>query len=145
MKPIQVKPGLYTMFYEYLKQIALYYGYNLVIHGSMQRDLDLIAIPWVDNPGSEQKMIQEFQEYLTGIHTTDPQGNIPFTVLPGGRHSFIIELNRGDKNGEWVRFADQEYYVDISVTQLPKIEEKQKGVITSKDLTDIDQANEERK
>jgi hypothetical protein len=118
MKPIHVKPGLYTMFYEYLKQIAESYGYNLVINGSMNRDLDLIAVPWVDNPKSEQEMIKEFQEYLTGIYTTDPEGNIPFTVLPGNRHSYVIDLNRGDKHGEWVRFSDQEYYLDISIIQL---------------------------
>jgi hypothetical protein len=84
----------------------------------MNRDLDLIAIPWVDNPKSEQKMIQEFQEYLTGFHMTNPEGNIPFTILPGNRHDYVIELNRGDKHGEWVRFSDMEYYIDISVIQL---------------------------
>jgi hypothetical protein len=117
-KPIAVKPGLYTMFYENMKQIAEYYGYNLVIHGSMQRDMDLIAIPWRDNPGDEQKMIGEFYEYLTGVPVTKPDGTFPFTVLPGNRHGYVIELNRGDKHGNWVRFEDREYYLDISVTQL---------------------------
>lgn len=118
MKPIQAKPGLYAIFYEHLKFIAMQHGYNLVVHGSLQRDLDLIAIPWCDAPEPEQKMILDMQEYLTGIKTTDSQGNVHFTVLPGNRHSYVIELNRGDKRGEWNRFADEEYYLDISVTQL---------------------------
>lgn len=117
-KTIQVKPGLYTIFFEHLKQIAETYGYNLVVHGSMNRDLDLIAIPWVDNPKPEQEMIKDFQEYLTGIHLTDSKGDVPFTVLPGNRHSYVIDLNRGDKHGEWVRFEDSQYYLDISVIQL---------------------------
>ena len=120
-KPIIIKPGLYAMFFLYMKEIAEYYGYNLVIHGSMNRDLDLIAIPWRDDPGDEQKMILEFQEYLAGIKTTDPEGKVPFTILPGNRHAYVIELNRGDKHGEWVRFQDEQFYIDISVTQLSKL------------------------
>lgn len=115
-KPKHFRPGLYAIFFEQLKDIAREYGYNLVVHGSMNRDLDLIAIPWVDKPKAEQEMIREFQEYLTGITVTDSKGNIPFTILPGGRHSYIIDLNRGDRHGAWVRFADEQYYLDISVT-----------------------------
>jgi DNA-binding Xre family transcriptional regulator len=115
-KPTHVKPGLYTMYYEQLKDIAKQYGYNLVIHGSMSRDLDLIAIPWTDNPQPAQKMIQDFEMYLLDVKVVQPDGNTPFTILPGGRKSYTISLNRGDKHGEWVRFEDKEYYLDISVT-----------------------------
>ena len=117
-KPTHIRPGLYAMYFEYMKQIAKEYGYNLVIHGSMNRDLDLIAIPWIDKPRPEQAMIKEFQEYLTGVTLTDQNKDVPFTILPGNRHSYVIELNRGDKHGEWVRFEDEQYYLDISVTQL---------------------------
>lgn len=117
-RSVQVKPGMYAIFYEHLKQIALHYGYNLVLHGSMHRDLDLIAIPWVDSPRSEQDMIDEFHEYLTGKKAMRrPSGEIDFSVLPGNRHSYVIDLNRGNKHGEWVRFEDREYYLDISVVQ----------------------------
>lgn len=117
-KPTHVKPGLYAIFYEHLKQIAKEYGYNLVLHGSMHRDLDLIAIPWGDNLKSSDEMIQEFEQYLTGKKTINPY----YTVLPGGRKSYVIELNRGNKHGEWVRFEDKEYYLDISVTSIGKVE-----------------------
>ena len=121
-KPSHFKPGLYAMFYQQLKSIAFEYGYNLVIHGSMNRDLDLIAIPWEDRCcfTKEQLMIKEFQEYLTGCTVTATTGEIPFTILPGGRHSYVIDLNRGDRHGEWVRFEDCEYYLDISVTPTGK-------------------------
>ena len=119
-KPIAFKPGLYAIYYEHLKQIAQNYGYNLVVHGSMNRDLDLIAIPWVDNPRPEQDMIKDFQEYLTGRTLVKPDGTVDYTTLPGNRHSYVIELNRGNKHGEWVRFEDREYYLDISVVQILK-------------------------
>lgn len=117
-KPQHIKPGLYAMYYEHLKSIAEHYGYNLLIHGSMNRDLDLLAVPWVDEPKPEQLMIKDMQEYLTGKIETNPSGMVPFSLLPGNRHSYVIDLNRGDKSGEWVRFEDQQYYLDISVTQI---------------------------
>ena len=79
-KPIALKPGLYAIFYEHLKQIAEYYGYNLFVHGSMNRDLDLIAIPWVDNPRPEQDMIKDFQEYLTGCTLLQPDGTVEIVM-----------------------------------------------------------------
>jgi len=124
-KPKHFKPGLYTMFYEYLKDIAREYGYNLLIHGSMgsmERDLDLVAVPWEDTCcfTKEQIMIKEMQEYLTGTTRQKIDGEVPFTILPGNRHSYIIDLNRGDRKGEWVRLEDCQYYLDISVIQLIK-------------------------
>lgn len=117
-KPSYFKPGLYCMFYEQMKLIARDYGYNLLVNGSMNRDLDLVAVPWVDNPKPEQEMIREFFDYLTGRPVAKQDGQIPFTVLPGGRHAYVINLNRGNRHGEWVRFEDREYYIDISVTQI---------------------------
>ncbi len=121
------KPGLYAMFYEQLKDIAREYGYNLVVHGSLNRDLDLIAIPWEDRCclTKERLMIREFYEYLTGCPVTDKDGNVPYREMPGGRHSYIIDLNRGDRHGEWVRFEDSQYYLDISVTPNPIISNNQ--------------------
>lgn len=116
-KSTKIKPGLYAIYFMHLKDIAESYGYNLLVHGSMARDLDLVAIPWVDNPRPEQKMIKDFQEYLTGKQELRPDGSVHYTKLPGNRHSYVIELNRGNKNGEWVRFEDEQYYLDISVTQ----------------------------
>lgn len=117
-KPKHVKPGLYAIYYEGLKEIAQDFGYNLLIHGSMNRDLDLVAVPWVDDPKPVDDLIKEFQLHLTGKTLVGPNGNVPFSILPGGRMSYVIDLNRGDKFGEWVRFEDRQYYLDISVTPL---------------------------
>jgi hypothetical protein len=121
-KPKHIKPGLYAIYFEQLKDIAKHYGYALMVHGSMNRDLDLVAVPWVDNCSfsNEQKMILEFQEYLTGKNEIRPTGEIHYSNLPGGRHSYVICLNRGNRHGEWVRFEDKEYYLDISVVPLYK-------------------------
>jgi hypothetical protein len=120
-KPIHVKPSLYAYCYEAMKVIAKDHGYNLVLHGSMNRDLDLIAIPWVHNPKPESEMIKAFSDYLGGYLETDVDKR-----LPGGRNSYVINLNRGGykRNSEGdivdpVEFTpDPEYYIDISVTPL---------------------------
>ncbi len=118
-KPIQVKPGMYALFFENLKVIANVHGYNLVLHGSMNRDMDLIAIPWVDDPKPELEMIQAFEKYLTGMYSEQKE-HYCFSVLPGGRNSYVININRGNKRGEWFRYfgGDEQYYLDISITPL---------------------------
>lgn len=128
MKPVHVKPQLYTYYFLELKEIAKEYGYNLVVHGSMNRDLDLIAIPWVDKPKPEIELIHALSKYLTG-HTA-AEGTEKHIYLmsdqPGGRRSYVIHLNRGgykrDDKGdisEPIEFIeDPQYYIDVSVTPL---------------------------
>jgi hypothetical protein len=119
MKPTVVKPQLYAYYFLHLKEIAKSHGYNLVVHGSMNRDLDLIAIPWVNEPSPEREMIDALNNWLGGHIEESLIGN-----LPGGRTCYVIELNRGgyrqNKEGliidplEFVE--DPQYYLDISVT-----------------------------
>lgn len=47
----------YAAMYPWLKEIALNHGYCLAIHGSMNRDFDLIAIPWVESASDELDLI----------------------------------------------------------------------------------------
>lgn len=124
---MHVKPAMYALFYEHLKKIAQDLGYNLVLHGSLDRDMDLIAIPWRDTVAEEKDLIEDFEIYLTGRSTRNPDETRDFSTLPGGRHVYIIEFNRGDKRGEWNRFEDEQYYLDISIT--PKVDRIKKDGI----------------
>ena len=115
-KPTHVKPSLYAFYFQLLKEKAVEYGYNLVLHGSMNRDLDLIAIPWVKELGDVEDMILQFAEIIGGyvMHQSDEQRK----CFPHGRESYVININRcRDKEGN-----DLQYYIDISV--IPKIELK---------------------
>ncbi len=117
-KPIKAKPHFYSVCFEGLQRIAKDMGYNLIIHGSMDRDMDLVAVPWVDNPRSHTELLNAFCEYL-GVpkEEKDSSNVIPymFKILPGGRSSYVINLNRGGKfNG----YLDAQYYLDISITPL---------------------------
>lgn len=67
-KPVREKPDpsyapVYAAaLYPGLAVIARRHGYALAVHGSLQRDFDLIAIPWVDECSDPQKVVDEFCE-----------------------------------------------------------------------------------
>jgi hypothetical protein len=117
-KPIHAKPSYYAIMFEPLKAIALKYGYNLVLHGSLNRDMDLIAIPWNQELGSVEGMINEFCEYVGGkIHPMEKPN------APHGRKWYIIDIYRGGYEqsrgiSEMVYHEDPQTYIDISVTPI---------------------------
>jgi hypothetical protein len=121
MKPIHARPSLYAYYFEALKEIALKYGYNLVLHGSLNRDLDLIAIPWQEEIGDKDVMIDEFVKYLGGkIHYWDNEQR--YEVTHHGRMWYAVDLNRGGYQGKDHEYTpDPQYYLDISVIPALKI------------------------
>lgn len=119
-KPIKVRPMFYSVILEPLKRIAVEFGYNLVVHGSMDRDMDLILIPWVDNCSHSDNVIKAFTELLGGDilkQRVNGEDSLSKPMYEGaGRVSYLINLNR---EGIFNQYLDKEYYLDISVT--PKI------------------------
>ena len=112
-KPIHVKPSFYALCFYDLKEIAARCGYNLVLHGSLNRDMDLIAIPWIEKVSHPDYLIGEMNVYLGGDVMNQTKKNR--YCFPHGRMSYVINLNRGDFGKE-----DPQYYIDISV--IPKHE-----------------------
>jgi hypothetical protein len=76
-------------------------GYALAVHGSMVRDLDLVAVPWVADARSPVELIAALAAVFdpTGKHI---YGHTPPTVKPHGRLAFVIQLAGGP-------------YLDVSV------------------------------
>lgn len=118
-KPIKAKPIFYSRCYEALKQIAQEMGYNLLIHGSMDRDMDLVAVAWIHEPKPHIEVLDAFSKYLgLSIHEIKDEDEklcnlYYYSILPGNRSSYIINLNRG---GKWTNNQDPQYYIDISFT-----------------------------
>ena len=117
-KPIKAKPVFYACCFEPLKSIAKEMGYNLLINGSLNRDMDLVAIAWVDEPKPMVEVVKAFDMYLRDTCYADgsEERGYLYSVLPANRHSFVINLNRG---GRWNNYTDEQWYVDISFTPLP--------------------------
>ena len=119
-KPLHVKPNFYSYCLEPMKIIAKEFGYNLLVHGSLNRDMDLIAVPWSDTPKDELNLIKALDMYLRDVYM-ETKDDYMHSVLPGGRNAYVINLNRASK---WNNFNDAEYYFDISVTPLGEIKKK---------------------
>ena len=114
IKPIKPKPHFYSLIFQHLQQISKDLGYNLLLHCSMNRDIDLVAIPWIDEPKSHKELLDAFCDFL-GTDSSLQGDNYFLSILPGGRHAYIINLNRGSK---YDGYNDPEYYLDISITPL---------------------------
>ena len=103
----------YAVMYSRLCKIAREHGYALGLHGSMQRDLDLIAVPWVDEASDAETLVSVIDKAVHGFLDPDPKNASPGSK-PHGRRCWTIHLGGGP-------------YIDLSV--MPRI------VVT--DATDI--------
>lgn len=121
-KPIHAKPSLYAFYFDVVKEIGLQYGYNIVLHGSMNRDLDLIAIPWQEQIGDKMEMLNRIAEAIGGhILFETEEDRKRFREKFHGRQCYVINVNRTIKAKvqgmitEFEEYADPQYYIDISV------------------------------
>jgi hypothetical protein len=98
-----------------LTEAARDVGYALAVHGSMGRDLDLIAVPWTEQAVSAEALIMRLLAavgYLHGhlTHRTEGKeaeqsnGDIG-AVKPHGRRAWSIHFENG-------------LYLDVSVMPL---------------------------
>lgn len=72
-----------------LRLMARSHGYALALHGSGQRDLDLIAVPWTDDAKEAEALVEAL---AFCIHA---QADQPPTEKPHGRRAWIIQLGGG--------------------------------------------------
>ena len=86
MKDASYAP-VYCALYPELAEIARQYGYALAVHGSLQRDFDLVCIPWVEDvapPADVVKaMTEKFTFHVVGDPTEKPHGRIAWTLSVG--------------------------------------------------------------
>jgi hypothetical protein len=81
--------------YEPLKAKAMEYGYCLAMHGSLERDIDLVAIPWLVSCASEQELVDQLLaecERVAGFAVYGCDGPFPRTK-PHGRLCWTIHFN----------------------------------------------------
>ncbi len=128
LKPLKPKPMLYAWCFSLLQAKARECGYNLLIHGSLDRDGDFVAISWTLNPKPSVELINEFYKILRGIDMISFAGEEAaklhwlYSIRQDGREHFAINLNRGGYVGESKEYEkDPEYYLDISVVNLNPI------------------------
>lgn len=87
MKPANFGPIYASAMYPFLAEIAREHGYALAVHGSLARDLDLIAVPWTDEAVDPSVLIAAIEQrsaaVLTGPPSEKPHGRIAYALCAG--------------------------------------------------------------
>lgn len=119
MKPASFAPVYLTLFPR-LSDIANRYGYALAAHGSLQRDMDLVAIPWTTDAKDQEQLINAFSNYLLTFSSIFSAGLVGPERKPHGRLAWMLQTGLGSA-------------IDISV--MPRIMEEPNAKTTqTKDL-----------
>lgn len=50
---------------------AFSYGYALAIHGSVMRDLDVVAVPWTEDASEPQELVDAFAKAIAFLHVDE--------------------------------------------------------------------------
>lgn len=104
-----------------LLNVARRHGYALGVHGSMATDMDLIAVPWIENASSEETLIEAIRIEVDGFISSkyndidlSMRGLENPCLKPHGRRAWSIYFHETEVG--WGP------YLDISV--MPRVEEK---------------------
>ena len=88
----------YATIYEDLKNAALDKGWALGLHGSLNSDMDIMAMPWTLNASSDLEMIDSLKNCFTDAKNI----NVEIYDGPNNRKTFTLTI--------WADF-----YLDINV------------------------------
>lgn len=80
-----------------IRAVAKDHGYAIAVHGSLNRDIDIVAVPWIDRAFTEQKLVVAIidvcKEYNNGFASCADIEKP--TLKPHGRHSYVIVVGEG--------------------------------------------------
>ncbi len=103
------KAVFYAVLFPSFRAAAIDCGYALALHGSMARDMDLIAVPWTDDAKPVSTLIEKLSDCIGETVWKEYHFKEP-TQMPHGRKSFTLSI-MGD------------YFIDLSVVGTTEINE----------------------
>jgi hypothetical protein len=113
LDPSPARAAAYVALYPMLVAIAKRHGYALAVHGSVTRDFDLVAIPWIEEASEPMKLMKAIKRATRAVIHHDEMDSLVNwkpTEKPHGRLAFSLHVtNHGMYGG----------YLDISV--MPKV------------------------
>lgn len=98
------KAAFYAAIWPDLKNAALKCGWALGLHGSLNSDMDLIAMPWTEDAQPVETMLAALSDCF-GDNPFKEQHTVPFKGKPNNRVVYTMSI-----------WAD--YYLDINIIQL---------------------------
>lgn len=114
----------YALLLPQIMQAGREVGYAIAVHGSMARDLDIIAVPWTDEAVNAERLILHLVAAVDGQlrnggrkkEGTDEWERVPASepaTLPHGRRAWTIHLGH------------EGMYLDVSV--MPTVRQSKAG------------------
>lgn len=93
---------IYAQLLPRIRESAKCLGYALAIHGSMERDLDLLAVPWIDGAADAIELVKAIAQAVDGFvigkddkglargeiseePTMQPHGRMSWNICWGGK------------------------------------------------------------
>lgn len=76
-----------------IRTVALANGYAVAVHGSLKRDIDLIAVAWTDQAIAAPDLVQAVRGAVAGVTgrciilgelSEKPHGRVAYTLVHGG-------------------------------------------------------------
>lgn len=108
MKPIAFAPA-YLWLIPLMTEIAREHGYALAVHGSINRDLDLIAVPWVEEVKPATELVEALRECVCGNIRSYVRG-------AGGNDVCVNPENKPHGRVAWsIHMQYPHLYIDLSV------------------------------
>lgn len=86
---------VYVALYPALSEIARSHGYALTIHGTVSRDFDLVAIPWVEEVSAPEVLVKDIAERVHAIYDIFGTGMTEVEQKPHGRQAWFILTGAG--------------------------------------------------
>ena len=71
-----------------IREAARLCGYAIGLHGSLRRDLDLIAVPWVETYKSKNELAAAIQKVACGLH----RSTYEWEKKPNGRYAVSFPI-----------------------------------------------------
>lgn len=117
LDPSPARAAAYVALYPMLQQVAKRHGYALTVHGSLHRDFDLVAIPWIEEASEPFTLIKALKKATATVFTHEDFDHIEpekhVTRKPHGRLAYSLHVTNSGMYGG---------YLDISV--MPKTKGK---------------------
>jgi hypothetical protein len=87
------RAAAYAVIYEELRPVARKCGYALALHGSLAKDLDIVAVPWTEKATSQEVLVKALCRNVgactVGNVGDKPHGRKAWTLLFGGSQQYI--------------------------------------------------------
>lgn len=113
----------YAVLYNSFKKAALECGYCLALHGSMAADMDLIAVPWVEDAKTPDELVRAISDCIDGTvwkghHIMDrhekPHGRLSYTLSIMGDYQIDLSVMSATKNGDYQMRIVNETSIDMA-------------------------------